>query len=129
MTLPARYYAALSTKEMEEGTQIKEWGRLARMGTGLGYGGCTLGDPGGDDRMTAEDFERITNLINALPKQPYAAIRMVYMVNPGGNYKLSQAAIKLGCSRASVEQHRDFALAALYGALVLRITCDPAQTA
>jgi hypothetical protein len=122
MSLPAKYYAELSIKEMEEGIQIKEWGRLARMGAGLGYGGCTLGDGVPDDRMTAERFEEISKAVGALPAKPYAAIRMVYMVNPGGNYKLTQAAIKLGCRRDEVEAHRDSGLNLLYGMLCMRIT-------
>lgn len=110
----------LTVKYLEKAIMIKEWGRLARAGLGLGYGACTLDDGRrGDPTMTIEKFEEITREINKLPERPRVVIISIYKL--GNN--VSETALKMSDHRRNIERHQRSALNILYGALCTRLTC------
>lgn len=116
----ARSMDKLNTGDLERGTRIKEWGRMARDGFGLGYGGSMLDDgKRGDHLLSVEDYERISQVISQLPARTAAVLVHLYSISDKPN--ASMTAIKLGSTRDAVEDYRDQGLNIIYGAMCVRV--------
>jgi hypothetical protein len=116
----ARTFGALTTADLERGTRIRDWGRMARDGVGLGYGQGAFDDGRGDHGLSIEDFERINSIVNQLPVRTAAVLVHLYSVSDKPN--ASMTAIKLGTTRGAVEELRDQGLNIIYGAMCVRST-------
>jgi DNA-directed RNA polymerase specialized sigma24 family protein len=100
-----------SIKQMASSLCLKEWGRMARTGLGLGYPANPLNHRrSGDALISVDDYDSLTKAIRALPPRHSSVIVCVYHLDNS----ISMTAIKLGTSRYIADKLHTDAVAQLY---------------
>jgi DNA-directed RNA polymerase specialized sigma24 family protein len=118
MSLRTHEMEELDVKYLEKATMIRQWGRMASGGLGLGYGSNVLDDGKGAVLMTVEEFERLNKAVMDLPYRPRVVVINLYKLDNS----IAETAIKMGDKRHNIERHQKSALNILYGIFCTRTT-------